>query len=249
MIIHNIYVRYGRNIYINLLDKNINDRYFIVIPPLSVKEFNFGPAYLYSCGLRQIDLSNIIGKKKPTIVLATSKGKLICDYAKGFWAAEREYFKNHTTAVILPHRNYTKDSVYYDKHETPSIDYSSYNQDVLYVADLELNDGSVIQIPIERNSRLVFFKNVPFTEASLQNKGALKKFINQAKQKNLLDFNKVIKIWNVQAIIKDDVEKMQDEVVALKVHGWLYYNTVGKFYSLLGDMDLWLSNRKLKRKK
>lgn len=249
LVIHNIYVRYGHNIYINLLGKDFNDQYHIVIPSLSAKEFNFGPAYLYSCSLRKIDLRAIIGKVKPTIVLATSKGKLVCGNAKGHWIAEREFFKNHTTAVIMPHRLYTKDSVYYDKHETPSIDYTSYNQNVLYVADIELNDDRIVQIPIEKDSRLVFFKNITFTDASLLNEGALKKFLNQAKQKNLLDFKKILKVWDVQAIIKEDIEKMDPDEIDLKAHGWLYHNSVGRFYSILGDIDLWLRNRKLKHKK
>ncbi len=65
LVIFDIYIRIGHNIYLDMLNKDgLNEHYFHVIPALSTKEFRFGPPIEDIDGACSVDLSELIFNRK-----------------------------------------------------------------------------------------------------------------------------------------------------------------------------------------
>lgn len=192
LVIHDIYVRFGPDIYVDLLDKDFSDRYNIVVPPLSVKEIKFGPVFMYNVNTHRVDVENLFKTTKYTVVLSTSHGKLICnDWNKG-WSAISESLSNHHVVVAHPNRIYSTSSVYFKNNfETPAIDYSSYSEEVKYVVKLITKDGEKMFCKIYDNDKKIkLFKNLTFSEEVLKDEDSIRKYLNKAKEKKLVNFSK-----------------------------------------------------------
>ena len=77
--ISNIYIRFGRNVYIDMLEKKSRfDMYDIVIPPFGSAILNFGPVFLYSNGLKKANVEALLNMRNGKIVLQTNEGKIVC---------------------------------------------------------------------------------------------------------------------------------------------------------------------------
>jgi len=113
LVIHEVYVRFGPDIYIDLLDKDYSDRYNIVVPPLSVKEIKFGPVFMYNVNTQRVDVGALFKTTKYKVVLSTSHGKLICNDWNEGWSAISEPLSNHHVVVAHPNRIYSTSSVYF----------------------------------------------------------------------------------------------------------------------------------------
>lgn len=123
LVIHDIYVKFGPDIYVDLLDKDFSDKYNIVVPPLGVKEIKFGPVFMYNVNTHRVAVESLFKTTKFKIVLSTSHGKLTCnDWGKG-WSAISESLNNYHVIVVRPNRIYSTSSVYFkNNYETPAIE-------------------------------------------------------------------------------------------------------------------------------
>lgn len=248
LVIHEVYVRFGPDIYIDLLDKDYSDRYNIVVPPLSVKEINFGPVFMYNVNTQRVDVENLFKTAKYKVVLSTSNGKLICnDWNKG-WSAISESLRNHHVVVAHPNRIYSTSSVYYkDNFETPAVDYSSYSEEVKYVVKLITKDGEKMFCKIYDNDRKIkLFKDLTFSEDVLKDEDSVRKYLNKAKDKKLVNFTKIEEIYNVRKMMDSTQELYKDEVIELKSESPLHFYTIGYIHNKWEDIKLWWSNRKYK---
>lgn len=248
LVIHDIYVRFGPDIYFDLLDKDFSDKYNIVVPPLGVKEIQFGPVFMYNVNTHRVAVERIFKTTKYKIVLSTSQGKLICnDWDKG-WSAISESLNNHHVVVANPNRIYSTSSVYFKNiFETPAIDYSSYSDEVKYVVKLITKDGDKMFCKIyDNNKKIVLFKDLTFSEEVLKDEDSIRKYLNKAKEKKLVNFSKIEEIYNVQKMMDSTLELYQDEIIELKSENPLHFYTIGYINSKWEYIKLWWSNRKYK---
>ncbi len=248
LVIHDIYVRFGPNIYVDLLDKDYSDKYNIVVPPLSVKEIKFGPVFMYNVNTHRVDVESLFKTTKYKVVLSTSHGKMICnDWEKG-WSAISESLSNHHVVVARPNRIYSTSSVYFKNNfETPAIDYSSYSEEVKYVVKLITKDGEKMFCKIYDNDRKIkLFKDLTFSEDVLKDEDSIRKYLNKAKEKKLINFFKIEEIYNVRKMMDSTLDLYQDEIIELKSETPLHFYTIGYINSKWEDIKLCWENKKHK---
>ena len=248
LVIHDIYVKFGPDIYVDLLDKDFSDKYYIVVPPLGVKEIKFGPVFMYNVNTHRVAVESLFRKTKYKIVLSTSHGKLTCkDWGKG-WSAISESLNNHHVVVVYPNRIYSTSSVYFKNNfETPAIDYSSYSDEVQYVVKLTTKDGEQMFCKIYNNNKKIkLFENLTFSEDVLKDEVSIRKYLNKAKEKKIVNFSKIEEIYDVRKMMASRLEHYQDEIIELKSEGQWHFYTIGCINSKWEDIKLWWQNRKCK---
>jgi len=248
LVIHDIYVRFGPDIYVDLLDKDFSDKYNIVVPPLGVKEIKFGPAFMYNVNTHRVAVETLFTNTKYKIVLSTSHGKLICKDWDKAWSAISESLSNHHIVVAHPNRIYSTSSVYFKNNfETPAIDYSSYSDEVKYVIKLTTKDGETMFCKIyDNNKKINLFKDLTFSEEILKDELSIRKYLNKAKEKKLVNFSKIEEIYNVRKMMDSTLEHYQDEIIELKSECPLHFYTIGYINNKWENIKLWWQNRKYK---
>ena len=248
LVIHDIYVRFGPDIYVDLLDKDFSDKYNIVVPPLGVKEIKFGPAFMYNVNTHRVAVETLFTNTKYKIVLSTSHGKLICKDWDKAWSAISESLSNHHVVVAHPNRIYSTSSVYFKNNfETPAIDYSSYSDEVKYVIKLTTKDGETMFCKIyDNNKKINLFKDLTFSEEILKDELSIRKYLNKAKEKKLVNFSKIEEIYNVRKMMDSTLEHYQDEIIELKSECPLHFYTIGYINNKWENIKLWWQNRKYK---
>ena len=248
LVIHDIYVKFGANIYLDLLDKDFSYKYNIVVPPLSVKEFKFGPVFIYNVNTHRVDVEKLFEPFEYKIVLSTSHGKLICkDWGKG-WNAISESLSNHHVFVVHPNRVYSTSSVYFKENfETPAIDFSSYSVEVKYVVKLIKKDGGQMYCSIYNNNKKIqLFKDLTFSDEVLKDEESLRKFLNKMKDKKNVNIAKIEEIYDVQKIMNSTLEHYPEESIKLISEKSWYFYTIGFINSKWEDIKLWWHNKKYK---
>ncbi len=246
LVIHDIYVRFGPDIYVDLLDKDFSDKYNIVVPPLGVKEIKFGPVFMYNVNTHKVSVETLFNNTKYKVVLSTSHGKLVCkDWDKG-WSAISESLSNHHVVVAHPNRIYSTSSVYFkNNYEAPAIDYSSYSDEVKYVVKLITKDGEKMYCNIyDNNKKINMFKKLTFCEEVLKDEDSIRKYLNKAKEKKLVNFSKIEEIYNVRKMMDSTLEHYQDDIIELKSESPLRFYTIGYIYSKWENFKLWWQNSK-----
>ncbi len=234
--ISGIYIHFGKNVYIDMLEKDYRfDKYNIVIPPFGSAVLNFGPVYLYSDGSKKTNVDELLLHGKGKIVLSTNEGKLVCrDFKKG-WDPISDWFKNYGTAVINVNRFYKKGSVYVGGEEPSKVyDYTSFGDRTLYIVTLGLKNGKKVEYPIYRfgERQVIKFDSIVFTKEALSSKSNLKAFINKQKGKGKIDFETLYDIVDVQNIIKQCTNNIDNEPYIPEINGWFKYYICDKILSI-----------------
>ena len=248
LVIHDIYVKFGPDIYVDLLDKDFSDKYNIVVPPLGVKEIKFGPVFMYNVNTHRVTVESLFKTTKYKIVLSTSHGKLTCnDWGKG-WNAISESLNNHHVVVVYPNKIYSTSSVYFKNNfETPAIDYSSYSDEVQYVVKITTKDGEQMFCKIYNNNKKIkLFENLTFSEDVLKDEVSIRKYLNKAKEKKIVNFSKIEEIYDVRKMMASTLEHYQDETIELKSENPWHFYTIGCINSNWENFKLWWQNRKQK---
>lgn len=246
LVIHEMYMKFGPDIYIDLLDKDFSDKYCIVIPPLSVKEFKFGPVCIYSVNSHRVDVEKLFQTGNYKIVLSTSQGKLTCkDWGNG-WDAISESLSNHHVFVVRSNRVYSTSSVYYKENfETPAIDFSSYSDEVRYIVKLKKKDGNSVYCPIcDDSKKSPLFKNLTFSDDVLRDEESLSKFLNKSNNKKLAKIDKIEVIYNVQKYRDSTLKHYSEESVELISESPWHFYTLGYIDSKWQDIKLWWQNKR-----
>lgn len=225
--ISNIYIHFGKNVYIDMLEKDSRiDKYDIVIPPFGSAVLNFGPVYLYSNGTQRANVDELLHHGKGKIVLSTNEGKVVCgDFKKG-WDPISDWFKNFGTDVIRVNRFYKNGSVYAGGDEPAKVyDFTSFGDRTVYIVTLGLKNGHKVEYPIYRfgERQVIKFDSIGLTKDALSSKGNLKAFINKQKGKAKIDFEILYDIVDVQDEIKKCTKNFDNEPYTSKAEGWFKY--------------------------
>ena len=234
--ISNIYIHFGKNVYIDMLEKDSRfDKYDIVIPPFGSAVLNFGPVFLYSNGTKKANVDELLHQEKGKIVLSTNDGKLTCgDFKKG-WDPISDWFKNYGTDVISVNRYYKEGSIYVGGDEPAKVyDFTSFGDRTLYIVTLGLKNGHKVEYPIYRfgEQQVTKFDSIGLTKEALNSKGNLKAFINKQKGKGKIDFETLYDIVDVQDRIKQCIKDFDNEPYIPKAEGWFEYHICDKVQTL-----------------
>lgn len=212
LIIFGLFLKYGANVYIDLLDIDSNyDKYHHIIPPLSTTVFELGAPIYYTAHAFEVDLTKILRNDfhKGQIILETNHGKVVAKKFKKGWHPIAQSFKNYATLYVKPVRFYTSDSVpFAHKQSQQYVDYSSIEKTTNFVVKIKLDSGRLCDFKISSSHNYVLFQNLKFTTEILQSADALKKFLLQSRDKGLISFQEIIEIKDVQEIIAKDKSKL-----------------------------------------
>lgn len=78
LVIFAIYLKFGSNVYLDLLDIDDNyDRYHHIVPSLSTRVFELGEPLYYTNSCREVDMEGLLKNwKRGSIILLTNNGKI-----------------------------------------------------------------------------------------------------------------------------------------------------------------------------
>lgn len=240
LIIFGIYLRFGYNIYIDLLNINDHyDKYHHIIPPLSTRVFELGAPVYYLRGVCEISIDDYFFRNYPkaSIILLTNEGKLKASRFKKGWSPIVESFSNYSVLNIIPIRYYAKDSVV-DTHEHTEnyIDYASIEKTTLYVIRLKLNDNKEYEFKINPNFKYKYFKNIDFDEEVVSSKDALRAYLLKCKDDGLINFVEIISIIDFQQWITNSKSNLAKRIISedkIKPLNWFEFHIIAKIETMI----------------
>lgn len=231
LVIYNIYIKFGRNIYINMLNHDVAEGDNLhIIPGLSTRHFIFGPPYMSVDNSYIVNLSDLLDKyayKHGKIVLLTSSGRINVSKSYEFEKTPIiDYFKNYGTMDILQYRYPSQSSrEQLGGQQYGVIDYSSYGDRVKYVVKLKLPNGHEVEYRIfeKPDDKVAYFNDIVFTKECLESVDSLRTFLKNEKVKGHLNYEKIISIRNLQEYFKEQKERMVDYPEKIVPEGWFQY--------------------------
>lgn len=238
--ISDIYIQFGRNVYLDMLEKDTRiDKYQIIIPPFGTIVLKLGPAIRYSDHNGIVDVQELIANSlsKGKIVLSTNHGKVVAKTIKKMWSPMSDYFKNYGTDLIHVYRYYSKDSVYRDgKINETVLDYSSYGDRTYYLVTLNLKNGHQIEYPIYGHTQpqVGKFEKLKFTDLILASSDSLKEYLIKEKENGTIDFEEIVSIVDCAKAIKDfnaNLSKMP--IYKPKEKNWFEYCIINRIQTIL----------------
>lgn len=218
LIIFGIYLRIGRNVYVDLLNiDSVYDKYIHVIPSLSTRIFELGAPIYYTTGIEEIKIDELFHHKKQKIILQTNFGKIKAKPFKKGWDPIYESFKNYSIVNIKPIRYYTQNSVPCSHNQSENfIDYTSVPKTALYVIKLKFNDGSIKEYNIFKKDNNPIFENLKFNDDNLKSIESLNDYLIESRNKELIIFKEIIKIDDVQELIKKSKKGLSPVILTEK---------------------------------
>ncbi len=241
LIIFAIYLKFGSNVYLDLLDIDDNyDRYHHIVPSLSTRVFELGEPLYYTESCREIDIEELLNNwQTGSIILLTNNGKIKARKIKHGWSPIAQYFKNYGTCYVKPIRLYTKDAVPCSHQQSENyIDYTSYHKGIHYIVTLKFSDGKVLDFDIPPFHRYVDFVKLKFTPEVLSSCGELERYFLESREVGAVEFEEIIKIVDIKQIIDKDKEKIYCEKVET-------IKSLNRFnYHVLWKLRTWLFNIK-----
>lgn len=240
--IHEIYIRFGKNIYLDLLNKGQYDYYLHILPPLGTLQFKFGPALRYSNGTKNVDVSELIwGTSYGKLILVTNTGKIEVKRIKAGWSPYTQYFNNMGTQNIQAHKYYTHSSLFgKDCLDTKAIDYSSYGDGVVYLITLKNKDNeSEYRVFDLDKPQVQKFENVKFTKQSLQSEQALRSFLQSEKEKGNISFDDIVNVVDFRVLIEKGVAEVQKyDSYTPKAEKWFEFYICDKLQTIWWNLKL-----------
>ncbi len=241
LIIFGIYLKYGSNIYIDLLDIDMYyDRYHHIIPALSTRVFELGPVLYYSEHSFEVDIDHLLDiRNEASIILHSNMGKIKAKKFKKGWSPISQYFRNFGTHYIKVHRFYTKHSVpSFHVQSENYIDYSSYDKRVKYVVTLKFADGKVHDFDIPSIENYIPFKKLKFTPEVLSSCDTLKQYFIESQSKNLIEFSEFIQVSNIGSIIEKNKLRLSPapEDYKIKILNKIQYHVIWRLRTCLHSL-------------
>lgn len=238
LVIFGIYLKFGANIYIDLLDIDTHyDRYHHIIPALSTRVFELGPALYYSEHSFEVDIDHLLKNwENGNIILLTNMGKIKAKKFKKSWSPISQYFNNYGTHYIKTHRFYTKESVPSSREQSENfIDYSSYDKNVQYIVTLKFSDGKIYDLDIPSIKTYTPFQKLNFTPDVLTSCESLKQYLLESRENKLIEFDKIIQITNIANIIAKNKKGLfpTPEHYSIKMLNIFQYHIFWKFRTWL----------------
>lgn len=238
LVISEMYVRFGHNIYIDMFNKNsLYDNYVHIIPPFSFKEFLFDPPLICVQTNEIEDITKIIQdrKLKKKIVLSTNRGKLTVKEPKKGWAPIVDYFRNYGTIIIKPIRYYKDDSVYNKNSLSQvqsAINYTSYGNRTLYLVKIRIKNKGVITYPVYETEKIMFFEKLNFTTHTLSSKEHLSIYLNKARKSGVIDFEEIEEVIDLRSILKNLKSDYPLSKTPLIADNFFQYHIVDKYQTI-----------------
>lgn len=233
LVIFSIYLKYGANVFIDLLDiDDTYDKYNHIIPPLSTRIFELGPPIYYTCSATEVDVNKLLRNdfslRNGKIILITNQGKVVAKNFKRGWHPIALSFKNYATLNIRPHRIYNSDSVPVAHKQTEQyIDYSSIPVTTKFIAKLKLKSGKIFDYSISEHIKYILFKNLKFTSDILGSASALRNYLIKSREENLVDFEEILEIVDFQEFIANNKAKLSpcpdDDNIVETLNSFQYY--------------------------
>lgn len=225
-----IYLRLGRNIYIELEEF---DKQPLILPPFEVVSRNLSPVSHYSYGSSIIDINEAFRRKhlKRSIMLSTSHGKYKTKSSKGHWHPRSESLRNDNIAALyctrIEHVN-TKGNEYV----LPS--------NVLYIVYFTQGgkdkQSSILGGEFLRHNDT----NFAITEECLQSKEVLLKYLRGLESLKELgvDLNsfRVVSVDEIPEVERDRVF-FKDTIIATPSNSRLM-NVAGRAYAIIRQFDM-----------
>lgn len=265
LIIFAIYLKFGANVYLDLLDiDNHYDRYHHIVPSLSTRVFELGEPLYYTESCREVDMEGLLKNwHAGSIILLTNNGKIKAKQIKHGWNPIAQYFKNYGTCYIRPRRFYTNAAVPSSHQQSENyIDYTSYHKGIHYLVTLKFSDGKSIDFEIPPFHRYEAFKKLKFTPEVLSSCGELERYFLESRAIGAVEFEEIIKVVDIKQIIDKDKEKIYcgkvetikslnrfNYHVLWKLRTWLFNIKHPNFPSKLFSFYCWLGIRENPNKK
>lgn len=208
--IHNIYVRYGKNVYLNLLNKDeLSLNYTHILPPFGTVTFEFGPAYAYVDGTMAVDVSQILQEEKWQIVLSTNEGKVVVKDKNRYWSPIIDTKGNYYDRIISPWRADSNRLNNTPEINDRTIRYDSYGDRMKYLVIFFVN-GEEKDCPIYADDfeRCEYLRGITYDIKDLKDEGSLRKFLNKQKKAGNIKFDKIVRIIDAQAWYKRDWDRL-----------------------------------------
>lgn len=233
-----IYIRYGENIYLDLLEKDTRiDKYQLILPAFGTIILKFGPGFWYCSQNRNANVGDLIQQShKAKIILSTNYGKIVAKSFKRLWSPEADYFKNYGTEIINIRRYYTKESSYgKNSLNTNVIDYSYYGDKTRYVVTLQSEDGKPIEYPIYfGQTQVKKIEKLHFTQDNLQSVGALSEYLENQRDAGNVEYQKLCGIIDFQTAIHKWIDKYKPWIEYKPLpESWWEYHIQDKLQTIL----------------
>lgn len=222
--IYNIYLRFGANVYLDLLCHPTSmeaSTQTIILNPYEVKVIKLPPQVIYVS-----DLQRVLGVEKylnikSKVVLSTNYGKIEVKNNVKRWEPISDYWKNYSTQIIQPFRLFHGGNTYYDR---------CYGSKTLYLANISLSDGTKLSCPIYKDVKVQYFSKLDFTDVSLNSKDDLLKFLCEQRDSNNIDFQD-IEIIDLKSEIKSIKDRYRS-TVEIKPIGKLRYYVIERMRTI-----------------
>lgn len=257
LVIFAIYLKFGSNVYLDLLDIDDNyDRYHHIVPSLSTRVFELGEPLYYTNSCREVDMEGLLKNwKRGSIILLTNNGKIKAKKIKHGWSPIAQSFRNYGTCYVRPRRFYTKEAVPSSRKQSEHyIDYTSYHKGTHYIVTLKFSDGKDFDFDIPPFHNYVALSKLKFTSEVLSSCESLEHYFLESRDKGEVEFEEIIKIVDIKKIIDGNKEKIYSEKVETiksinsfnyhiicKLKTWIYKiknpgfpSKLFSFYCLLG---------------
>ena len=211
LVIFNIYLKLGANVYIDLLNIDSHyDKYHHIIPALSTRIFELGAPFINIDGSIEVDFEKYRKElHHGKIILATNYGKIKAKRFKKGWSPISQYFRNYATVHIRTQRLYLQTSVPASHVQSEQyIDYTSVGKHVKYVVNLMLDTDKAFEFQISEHEKYVLFENLDFSESVLKSKETLKEYLLDCRDKNLVSFKEILNILDVQEFISENRKRL-----------------------------------------
>lgn len=233
--IFGIYLRLGRNIYIEL--EELRDQP-LILSPFGAITRTLSPISHYSLGSRIIDINEAFQRKhvKRSIILSTSRGKYKAKTSKGYWHPRLESLRNHNIATLyctkIEHTN-TKGN----KYVLPS--------NALYIAYFK-------QAGKDKQSFILGGESLPHNDKSfaireeyLQSKEVLLKHLRglESLKEHGVDLSS-LRVICVDEISEVEIDRnfFKQEILIVEPSNSRFMNVAGRAFAFIDQLRLDRSN-------
>ena len=214
--IYNIYLRFGANVYLDLLCHPTcmeASTQTVILNPYEVKVIKLHPQVIYVSNLQRVlGIENYLNIRS-TVVLSTNYGKIEVKNNVKRWEPLNDYWKNYSTLIIQPYRLFHGGNTYNDR---------CYGSRILYLVNVNLYNGTKLSCPIYKDVKVQFFNKLTFTDAILSSKEDLTKFLYEQRDSNNIDF-KDIEIIDLKSEIESIKGRYHSTIEIKPISKFRYY--------------------------
>lgn len=238
LVIFGIYLKFGSNVYIDLLDIDTHfDSYHHIIPSLSTRIFELGPVLYYTEHSFEVDIEKLLQDwTAGTIILQTNIGKVKAKKIKSGWHPISQYFRNYGTHYIKAHRLYTREAVPSTHHQSENfIDYSSYDDRVRYVVTIKFVGEKTYDFEVPSSKNYIPFQKLNFTSEILSSVDTLRQYLIESRENNLIEFEDIVQIVNIAEIIQSNKDRfdLTPSGYTIQIMNKFQYHVIWKIKTLL----------------